>query len=110
METIGGSFTILDFMEAFRELFPNDWGRIVERYGLYGSKRRYTVATYLSNGLYTYSHKPHSTPEPLVKYTEDRTKSFRRATDEEGKGFREPLDSCLQEKIKARMILPTVLG
>lgn len=89
-ETIGGSFTILDFMEAFRELFPNGWGRIVERYGLYGSKRRYTVATYLSNGLYTYLHKPHSTPEPLVKYTGDRTKSYRRATKEEWKVFGSP--------------------
>lgn len=26
-----GSFTILDFMEAFRSLYPEDWTRLVQR-------------------------------------------------------------------------------
>jgi hypothetical protein len=54
------SFTILDFMRTFRELFPNQWQKLVERFGLFGEKKRYTVATYLANRLYLYSHKPQS--------------------------------------------------
>lgn len=45
------SFTVLHFMDAFRALYPQDWERLVERYGLYGEKRRYTATTYLSNRL-----------------------------------------------------------
>ncbi|RLI32242.1 hypothetical protein DRO56_03850 [Candidatus Bathyarchaeota archaeon] len=52
------SFTVLDFIEAFRELYPSDWRRLVERFGFYGEKRRYTMSTYLSNRLDIYSHRP----------------------------------------------------
>ena len=30
------SFTILDFMEAFKKLFSDEWQRLVERFGLFG--------------------------------------------------------------------------
>jgi len=46
-----GSFTILDLMEAFRSLYPEDWTRLVQRYGEFGEKRRYTVTTHLSKRL-----------------------------------------------------------
>jgi hypothetical protein len=46
------SFTILEFMETFKKLFPDEWKRLVERFGLFGEKKRYTVATYLANRLY----------------------------------------------------------
>lgn len=45
------SFTVLDFMDVFREMYSEDWRRLVKRFGLFGSKRRYTVATYFSNRL-----------------------------------------------------------
>jgi hypothetical protein len=51
------SFTVLDFIEAFRKVYPEDWGRLVERSGLFGTKRRYTVATYLSNRPDVYLQK-----------------------------------------------------
>lgn len=59
-------FTVLDFIEAFRKVYSEDWGRLVERFGLFGSKRRYTVATYFSNRLDVYSQKTHSIPFPLI--------------------------------------------
>lgn len=52
------SFSILEFMETFKAVFPGEWKGLVKRFGLFGEKIRYTVATYLANRLYTYSHKP----------------------------------------------------
>ena len=48
-------FTVLDFIEALRDLYPEDWRHLVERFGQFGQKRRYTVTTYLSNRLDVYS-------------------------------------------------------
>ncbi len=39
------SFSILDFMELFKKLFPNEWEKLVERFGLFGERKRYPVAT-----------------------------------------------------------------
>jgi hypothetical protein len=33
------SFTILDFMKTFKELFPDVWQKLVERFGLFGEKK-----------------------------------------------------------------------
>jgi len=44
-----GSFTVLDFIKVFKALYSEDWKRLVERFGQFGEKRRYTVTTYLSN-------------------------------------------------------------
>jgi len=85
-----GSFTILDFMEAFRSLYPEDWTRLVQRYGEFGEKRRYTVTTYLSNRLDLYSREPGSLLLPLTPYSEDRTKDYRKSTAEERKRFGSP--------------------
>ena len=52
-----GAFTILDFVEAFREQFPDHWQQLVKRYGLYGSGTRYSALTYLSNRLSAYSRQ-----------------------------------------------------
>ena len=53
------SFTVLEFIEVFGSLYPEDWERLVERFGQFGEKRRYTVTTYLSNRLDLYSRKTH---------------------------------------------------
>jgi hypothetical protein len=84
------SFTILEFMETFKKLFPDEWKRLVERFGLFGEKKRYTVATYLANRLYTYSHKPNSLLKPFRKYTQDKKDDYQRATKEERESFGSP--------------------
>lgn len=84
------SFTILDFMEVFKELYPEDWKRLVERFGQLGEKRKYTVTTYLSNRLDFYSQKPHSLLLPFTQYSEDKFKDYRRVTKEEQKHFGNP--------------------
>ena len=65
-EIPGHLFAILDFAQVFRELYPQDWKRLVERFGEFGEKRRYTVSTYLSNRLDLYFHKPYFLLRPLV--------------------------------------------
>jgi hypothetical protein len=86
----GRSFTVLEFMDVFQSLYPLDWQRLVQRYGLYGEKRRYTVTTYLSNRLDLYSKEPDSLLLPLTSYSEDRSKDYRRPTKEERKRFGSP--------------------
>jgi hypothetical protein len=82
-----GAFTILDFMEALKEVFPDQWQKLVERFGLFGEKKRYTVATYLANRLYVYSHKPQSCLDPFQKYRKGGKGDYRRATKEEKEFF-----------------------
>ena len=94
METIAGlpksSFTILDFIETFKQLFPDQWQRLVERYGLFGQRKRYTVATYLANRLYLHSHKSESCLEPFQKYRKGGMGDYRRATRKEKESFGSP--------------------
>jgi len=42
---------------------------LVERFGLFGEKRRYTVATYFSNRLDIYSQKPESLLYTFTRYS-----------------------------------------
>ena len=84
------SFTILDFTVTFKGLFPDEWEALVERFGLFGEKTRYTVATYLANRLYTYGHKPESCLVPFEKYRGGGGGHYRRATKEERKAFGSP--------------------
>jgi len=81
------SFTVLDFIQVFKELYSDDWKRLVERFGQFGEKRRYTVTTYLSNRLDFYSQKPHSLLQPLTRYSEGKFKDYRKTTKEERKQF-----------------------
>jgi len=85
-ETIGripqGAFTVLDFIEVFEGLYPQDWKRLVQRFGRFGEKRRYTVNTYLSNRLDLYSCKACSPPLRFTRYREDRSKDFTKTTKE----------------------------
>jgi len=60
------SFTVLDFIGAFKVIYPEDWKRLVERFGLFGNKRRYTVTTYPSNRVDAYSQKPYSILVPFT--------------------------------------------
>jgi len=84
------SFTVLDFIEVLKELYPEDWKRLVEKFGQFGEKRRYTVTTYLSNRLDLYSQKPHSILLPFTRYSEGKFKDYRKVTKEEQKHFGSP--------------------
>jgi hypothetical protein len=82
-----GLFTVLDFIEEFRKLYAEDWKALVERFGLFGSKRRYTVSTYFSNRLDVYSQKPQSILVPFTRYKQGKFKDYRKTTEEERKVF-----------------------
>ena len=84
------SFTILEFIATFKELFTHEWEALVERFGLFGEKKRYTVATYLANRLYAYSHKSGSCLVPFRKYVSGQRADYRRATKEERRVFGSP--------------------
>lgn len=84
---IRSSFTVLDFMAIFKEKYPLDWKNLVDRFGQFGSKRRYTVTTYFSNRLDIYSQKPHSLIEPFTRYKQAEFKDYRRTTPEERRIF-----------------------
>jgi hypothetical protein len=92
------SFTILDFIEVFKKLYPEEWGQLIRRYGRYGEKRRYTVSTYLSNRLELYSRKPDGILQPLTPYTKDRIKDYRRPTKDEKKYFGSPWIAVFRKK------------
>ena len=38
------AFTVLDFVDAFQEEFPDAWDNLVDRCGLYGSVTRYSAS------------------------------------------------------------------
>ena len=82
-----GSFTVLDFMKILRLIYPEDWKRLVKRFGTFGRKRRYTVTTYLSNRLDIYSQKPRSILVPFIRYKQGKFTDYRRTTEEEKKVF-----------------------
>ena len=93
-----GSFTVLDFMDVFQGLYPEDWERLVRRFGEYGEKKGYTVTTYLSNRLDLYSQKSNSMLRPLVRYSEDRSKDYRRTTRKERERFGSPWIAVFKKK------------
>jgi len=81
------SFTVLDFIEAFKQQYPEEWKQLVQRFGQFGEKRRYTVTTYLSNRLDIYSQKPQSLLTPFTRYSKGKFEDYRRTTEEEQKHF-----------------------
>jgi len=81
------TFTVLDFIVNFKRKYPVDWNKLVERFGQFGSKRRYTVTTYFSNRLDVYSQKPNSILEPFTRYKQAKFKDYRRTTPNERKVF-----------------------
>jgi hypothetical protein len=99
---IGDSFTVLDFMKTMQSTYPKEWGNLVERFGLFGSKRRYTVATYLSNRLDVYSQKPNSILVPLIRYREGKSKDYRKTSEEERKAFGGPWIAVYKKKPRKR--------
>lgn len=92
------SFTVLDFAEAFKRLYPRVWERLVEKFGLFGSKRRYTVTTYFSNRLDVYSQKPHSILVPFTRYKQGKFEDYRKTTEEERKIFGSPWIAVYKKK------------
>jgi len=92
------SFTVLDFVEIFKEKYPEDWRNLAERFGQFGSKRRYTVTTYLSNRLDVYSQKSYSLLEPFSRYKQAKFKDYRRTTPEERRVFGSPWIAVFRKK------------
>ena len=84
------SFTVLDFIEVFKSFYPENWEQLVEWFGQFSKKRRYTVTTYLSNRLDLYSRKPYSLLVPFTRYSEGKFKDYRRTTAEERERFGSP--------------------
>jgi len=84
------SFTVLDFMQEFKKIYPKSWEMLVERFGLFGSKRRYTVSTCLSNRLDVYSRKPHAILVPFTRYSKGKLQKYRKTTSEERAVFGSP--------------------
>jgi hypothetical protein len=93
-------FTVLDFSDAFKRLYPDDWDRLVERFGQLGEKRRYTVTTYLSNRLDGYSRKPYSLLQPFTPYSKGKFEDYRRPTEEEKKRFGSPWIALFRKELK----------
>ncbi len=83
------AFTILDYAATFKRLYPRAWARLRDRYGLYGSGTRYSVFTYLSNRLSTYSRrKEENLLEPTpVGWKPEESRFLRRTTPEEREHF-----------------------
>jgi hypothetical protein len=92
------AFTVLDFIKTLERLYPEDWKKLAERFGLFGEKKRYTVSTCLSNRLDLYSHKPHSILAPFTKYSEGRFVNYRKTTDGEGRVFGSPMIAVFRKK------------
>ncbi len=97
------SFTVLDFIAAFKRKYPVDWDKLVERFGQFGSKRRYTVTTYFSNRLDVYSQKPSSLLEPFTRYKQAKFKDYRRTTPKEREVFGSPWIAVFRKKKRNNM-------
>jgi len=95
------SFTVLDFMNVFKKTYPKDSELLVEKFGIFGSKRRYTVSTYLSNRLDVYSQKPHSMLIPFTRYKQGKFKDYRRVTEQEKKVFGSPWIAVFRKKLES---------
>ena len=93
-------FTVLDFIKVFERLYPEVWEQLVKKFGLFGSKRRYTVTTCLSNRLDVYSQKPHSILVPFTRYKQGKFKDYRKTTEEERKIFGSPWIAMFKKKLK----------
>ncbi len=86
------AFTILDFAAAFQRLHPEDWERLVHRYGLYGSGTRYSALTYLSNRLSSYSRRqePNLLEPTPTGWKPQESRYLRPTTSKERKRFGSP--------------------
>ena len=86
------AFTILDYVDAFEQLYPQGWQQLVERYGLYGSGTRYSALTYLSNRLSSYSRRKNpNLLKPTPKgWKPEESPDLRRTTPEERQHFGSP--------------------
>jgi hypothetical protein len=102
---INDSFTVLDFMTAFKRKYPVDWNKLVERFGQFGSKRRYTVTTYFSNRLDVFSQNPNSILEPFTRYKQAKFRDYRRTTPEERKVFGSLWIAVFRKKKRNQMVL-----
>jgi len=96
------SFTVLDFVQVFKRIYPEEWGKLVERFGLFGSKRRYTVSTYFSNRLDVYSQKPQSILTPFTRYERGKFMDYRRTSEEEKKVFGSSRSAVFKKKPESK--------
>jgi hypothetical protein len=96
------TLTVLDFIETLKRIYPEDWNGLVEEFGLFGNKRRYTVSTYLSNRLDVYSHKPYSILAQFTRYSEGRFMDYRKTTEEERKVFGSSMIAVFRKREETR--------
>jgi hypothetical protein len=71
---------------------------LVQQFGLFGTKKRYTVSAYLSNRLDIYSQKPYSILVPFTRYKENKFKDHQKATREEKGVFGSSLIAVFKKK------------
>ena len=94
IQKMAPSFTILDYVDVMRKMFPKLWENLVKRYGLYGngSGTRYSAMTYLSNRLSSYSkRKRPNLLEPMpVGWSPKESRYLRKTKPDERKGFGSP--------------------
>ena len=86
-----------------RALYPKDWKELVERFGQFGQKRRYTVITYFSNRLDVYSQKPKSLLHPFTRYSKGKFKEYRKPAQEEQKKFGGSWIAVFRKKTESEM-------
>lgn len=91
-------FTVLDFGDVLKRQHPALWASLVDRFGKFGEKRRYTVSTYLSNRLEEYSRGGSGLLKSHPHYSDDREQGYRRPTDEEKKRFGSPWIALYRKK------------
>lgn len=100
------SFTVLDFVQVFKRIYPEEWEKLAERFGLFGNKRRYTVSTYFSNRLDVYSQKPCSILIPFTRYMQGKFMDYRRTSEEEKKVFGSPWIAVFKKKSEKERVEP----
>jgi hypothetical protein len=83
-------FTVLEFADALKRRHPPVWRELVDRFGEFGEKRRYTVSTYLSNRLEEYSRLRGGLLARHARYSENRARGYRRPTESEKERFGSP--------------------
>jgi hypothetical protein len=71
---------------------------LVHWFGLFGTKKRYTVSTHLPNRLDVYWQKLYSILVPFTRYKENKFKDHQKATREEKGVFGSSLIAVFKKK------------
>lgn len=83
LEIPASAFTVLDFQIQFRQLFPDNWKHLLQRFGTYGEGRQYTVSNYLGLRIQQFSRKDQGILIRHTPWTENKHRDFRKPTPSE---------------------------